>query len=117
MTKGYANNPEANRTAFTADSFFRTGDQGQLDDDGYLVLTGRLKEMIKKGGEQIAPIELDNVLARHEAVAEAVCLGIDDEIYGQEVAAAIVLREGKRVSEQELREWLNNKLAKFNLPK
>ena len=117
VTTGYANNAEANRGAFTADGFFRTGDQGRLEGDGYLVLTGRLKEMIKKGGEQIAPVELDHVLARHEAVAEAVCFGIDDEIYGQEVGAAIVLKDGRTVTESELRGWLDGKLVKFKIPK
>ena len=117
VTAGYANNEAANRTAFTAEGFFRTGDQGRLDEAGYVVLTGRLKEMIKKGGEQISPVEIDNALSRHPAVSEAVCFPVDDEIYGQEVGAAIVLKEGKNVGAKDLQGWLEGKLVKFKIPK
>ncbi|KAK4162672.1 hypothetical protein QBC43DRAFT_75413 [Cladorrhinum sp. PSN259] len=117
VTSGYLNNPEANKSAFTASGYFRTGDQGKLDEDGYVVITGRIKELINKGGEKISPIELDNVLTRHPAVSEAVSFAIPDEMYGQEVAVAIVLKQGQKVDGEELKKWAGEKLAKFKVPK
>ncbi|KAK4104527.1 acetyl-CoA synthetase-like protein [Parathielavia hyrcaniae] len=117
VTCGYLNNPEANASAFTADGWFRTGDQGRLDGDGYLVITGRLKELINKGGEKISPIELDNVLARHPAVAEAVSFAVPDELYGQDVGVAVVLKGGVGLAEEELKRWVAEKLARFKTPK
>jgi len=117
VTKGYLNNPEANKTSFTKDGFFRTGDQGKKDKDGYVFITGRIKELINKGGEKISPIELDNVLARHPAVSEAVSFAIPDEMYGQEIGVAIVLKNGQKLGEDELRKWVAQKLAKFKVPK
>ena len=80
VTKGYLNNPDANKSSFTKDGLFRTGDQGKMDKGGYIFITGRIKELINKGGEKISPIELDNVLARHPAVSEAVSFAIPDEM-------------------------------------
>ena len=117
VTKGYINNPSANESSFTKDGFFRTGDQGKLDEDGYVYITGRIKELINKGGEKISPIELDNVITRHEAVSEAVSFAIPDEMYGQEVAVAIVLKSGKQLGEDELKKWIGDKVAKFKVPK
>lgn len=117
VTKGYLNNPEANKSSFTADGFFRTGDQGKLDKDGYVIITGRIKELINKGGEKISPIELDNVLARHPKVGEAVSFAIPDEMYGQEVAVAIVPKSGEKIDAEELKKWVAEKLAKFKVPK
>ncbi|KAL8284850.1 hypothetical protein RB601_006663 [Gaeumannomyces tritici] len=117
VTKGYLNNTEANAGAFTKGGFFRTGDQGKMDEDGYLVITGRIKELINKAGEKISPIELDNVLTRHPAVSEAVSFAIPDDIYGQEVAVAIVLKPGAKLGQDELRAWVADKLAKFKVPK
>lgn len=117
VTKGYLNNPEANKSSFTKDGFFRTGDQGKLDKDGYVFITGRIKELINKGGEKISPIELDNVLARHPAVSEAVSFAIPDDMYGQEIGVAIVLKKGEKLGEEELRKWVAEKLAKFKVPK
>ncbi|KAL2118558.1 hypothetical protein VTJ04DRAFT_8218 [Mycothermus thermophilus] len=117
VTKGYQNNPAANASAFTRDGWFRTGDQGRLDEDGYLVITGRIKELINKGGEKISPIELDNALSRHPAVAEAVSFAIPDEVYGQEVAVAIVVRPGQTLTEEGLKKWAAERLAKFKVPK
>jgi acyl-CoA synthetase (AMP-forming)/AMP-acid ligase II len=117
VTKGYLNNPEANKSAFTKGGFFRTGDQGKKDKDGYVIITGRIKELINKGGEKISPIELDNVLARHPAVSEAVSFAIPDEMYGQEVAVAIVLKQGQTLDAAELKKWVSEKLAKFKVPK
>lgn len=117
VTTGYLNNAAANATAFTASGYFRTGDQGKKDEDGYVVITGRIKELINKGGEKISPIELDNVLARHPAVGEAVSFAIPDEMYGQEVAVAVVRKPGASLGEEELKAWVGEKLAKFKVPK
>ncbi len=93
VVSGYENNPEANAKSFT-NGWFRTGDQGFLDEDNYLTLTGRLKELINRGGEKIGPREIDEVLLSHPAVAEAVAFGVPHPAWGEEVAAAIVLKEG-----------------------
>ena len=117
VTKGYLNNPEANKTSFTKEGFFRTGDQGKQDEDGYVIITGRIKELINKGGEKISPIELDNAVAQNPSVGEAVSFAIPDEMYGQDVGLAVVLKEGKKMTEDELRGWLATKVAKFKVPK
>ncbi|KAI9680607.1 MAG: hypothetical protein M1817_004047 [Caeruleum heppii] len=117
VTKGYLNNPEANKSSFTSNGFFRTGDQGKMDQDGYVFITGRIKELINKGGEKISPIELDNVLAQHPAVSEAVSFAIADEMYGQDVGVALVPKEGKEISPDEVKKWMSEKVAKFKLPK
>lgn len=117
VTSGYLNNPTANASAFTASGYFRTGDQGRLDEDGYVVITGRIKELINKGGEKISPIELDNALVRHPAVGEAVSFAVPDEMYGQEVAVAVVLKPGAKLEKEELRKWVGERMAKFKVPK
>ncbi|CAK7271544.1 hypothetical protein SEPCBS57363_004675 [Sporothrix epigloea] len=117
VTLGYLNNAAANATAYTADGFFRTGDQGLKDEDGYVVITGRIKELINKGGEKISPIELDNVLTRHASVAEAVSFAIPDDLYGQDIGVAIVLKPGATLTAEELRKWVADSLAKFKVPK
>lgn len=117
VTKGYLNNPEANKTSFTKESFFRTGDQGKQDKDGYVFITGRIKELINKGGEKISPIELDNVVAQNPAVAEAVSFAMADEMYGQDVGLAVVLKDEKKMTADELRKWMAERVAKFKLPK
>jgi len=114
VTRGYHNNPEANAAAFT-DGWFRTGDQGVLDADGYLTLVGRLKELINRGGEKISPREVDEALLTHPAVAEAVCFGVPDSKYGEEVAAAVVLRA--TASEADLVAHCRERLAAFKVPK
>lgn len=117
VTKGYLNNEAANASSYTKGAFFRTGDQGKKDEDGYVVITGRIKELINKGGEKISPIELDNVLTRHPAVSEAVSFAIPDEMYGQDIGVAIVLKQGQQLKQDELRGWVAEKLAKFKVPK
>lgn len=117
VTKGYLNNPEANRTSFTKTGYFRTGDQGKKDADGYVFITGRIKELINKGGEKISPIELDNILAQHPAISEAVCFAIADDLYGQDVGVAVVLKEGKELGKDELKKWVAERVAKFKIPK
>src|SRR5207248_6343644 len=98
VIRGYENNPDANASSFT-DGWFRTGDQGVLDANGYLTLVGRLKELINRGGEKISPREIDEALLTHPAVAEAVCFGVPDTKYGEEVAAAVVLRREASVAD------------------
>jgi acyl-CoA synthetase (AMP-forming)/AMP-acid ligase II len=114
VVRGYENNPEANATSFV-DGWFRTGDQGFLDADGYLTLTGRLKEMINRGGEKISPREIDEILLAHPAVAEAVCFGIPHPTWGEEVAAAVVLREA--ATESDLLAYCSERLSDFKRPK
>jgi len=111
---GYENNAEANATSFT-DGWFRTGDQGFLDADGYLTLVGRIKELINRGGEKISPREVDEVLLAHPAVAEAVCFGVPHPTWGEEVAAAVVVREP--VTEAELLAYCRERLADYKRPK
>ena len=110
---GYANNPEADATAFW-DGWFRTGDQGFLSQDGYLTLTGRLKELINRGGEKISPMEVDEVLLRHPAVAEAVSFSAPDDMYGECVQAAVVLAGEATVD--EIRAFCAESLASFKVP-
>lgn len=111
---GYENNPEANATAFVG-GWFRTGDQGQIDADGYLSLTGRLKELINRGGEKISPLEIDDVLLRHAAVAEAVAFAVPHATLGEEVHAAVVLKGA--ATERELRAFCAERLAEFKVPR
>ncbi|KAJ1833449.1 hypothetical protein LPJ73_007897, partial [Coemansia sp. RSA 2703] len=118
VTPGYLNNSEANAKSFTrAEHWFRTGDQGYLDSDGYLVLTGRIKELINRGGEKISPLELDAVLLKCPGVAEAVSFAVADEMYGQEVYAAVVPERGAELTEQQVREFMAQHVAKFKVPK
>ncbi|CAF9943868.1 MAG: hypothetical protein ALECFALPRED_001663 [Alectoria fallacina] len=117
VTKGYLNNSEANKTSFTSDGFFRTGDQGKQDEDGYVIITGRIKELINKGGEKISPVELDNVVSQNPSVAEAVCFAIADEMYGQDIGLAVVLKDGEKMTPEELRKWIAAKVARFKVPK
>jgi acyl-CoA synthetase (AMP-forming)/AMP-acid ligase II len=111
---GYANNPEANAESFV-DGWFRTGDQGTIGADGYLSLIGRLKEMINRGGEKIAPREIDDVLKQHPAVGEAVAFGAPHPAWGEEVVAAVVLKEP--VAEKELIAFARERLADYKVPK
>ncbi|HYE85903.1 MAG TPA: acyl--CoA ligase [Vicinamibacterales bacterium] len=111
---GYENNPEANATSFF-DGWFRTGDQGYLDENGYLTLVGRLKELINRGGEKISPREIDEVLLTHPAVNEAVCFGVPHKMWGEEVEAAVTLKE--QVDEDVLLAFCKEKLSDFKRPK
>jgi acyl-CoA synthetase (AMP-forming)/AMP-acid ligase II len=110
----YANNPDANLKSFTG-GWFRTGDQGFLDADGYLSLVGRLKEMINRGGEKIAPREIDDVLLQHPAVGEAVAFGSPHPTWGEEVVAAVVLKSD--ATEKELIAFARERLADYKVPK
>jgi len=111
---GYENNPGANAEAFV-DGWFRTGDEGWKDEDGYVHISGRIKELINRAGEKIAPRHVDEVLGEHPAVAEAVTFGMPHPTLGEEVAAAVVLREGH--SEADLMKFCRERLAHFECPK
>lgn len=114
VMRGYENNPQANATAFV-DGWFRTGDLGTLDDTGYLRLIGRIKELINRGGEKIAPREIDEVLEGHPSVKEAVAFGVPHPSWGEEVAAAVVLTAP--ATEKELLAYCRERLADFKVPK
>jgi acyl-CoA synthetase (AMP-forming)/AMP-acid ligase II len=114
VIQGYENNPEANAASFTH-GWFRTGDQGVLDPQGYLRLTGRIKELINRGGEKISPREIDEVLLSHPSVAEAVAFGVPHPTWGEEVNAAVVLRE--TAAEAGLLAHCRERLADFKCPK
>ena len=116
VTKGYEANPEANAKAFRQ-GWFRTGDQGMFDADGFLLLTGRLKELINRGGEKVSPLEVDGVLSAHPAVAQALTFAIPHAKLGEEVGAAVVLREGTTLTERELRDFAAKQLADFKVPR
>ncbi|KAL2313595.1 putative peroxisomal-coenzyme A synthetase [Schizosaccharomyces pombe] len=117
VTKGYLNNPAANKSSFTKDRFFRTGDEGKLDKDGYVFITGRIKELVNRGGEKISPAEIDAVLMQHPDVSEAVCFAVPDEKYGQDIQAAINPVAGKTVTPKQLHDYLEQKVAAFKIPK
>ena len=116
VTPGYLNNDKANAEAFAA-GWFRTGDQGQMDAEGYLSITGRLKEIINRGGEKVSPREVDEILMDHAAVAQVVCFGMPHAKLGEEVAAVVVLREGAAATERELQEFVATRAADFKVPK
>jgi len=115
ITAGYENNREGNKNAFTG-GWFRTGDQGFIDKDGYLFITGRIKEIINRGGEKISPGEVEEVLMKHPAVAQAVTFSVPHEKLGEDVASAVVLKNNSSVSEIELREFTAGHLAYFKVP-
>jgi acyl-CoA synthetase (AMP-forming)/AMP-acid ligase II len=116
VTRGYENNPKANAEGFT-NGWFRTGDQGTMDADGYLSLTGRLKEIINRGGEKVSPREVDEILMDHPAVAQVVCFGMPHPKLGEEVAAVVVLREGQPATERELQAFVSTRAADYKVPK
>jgi len=116
VTAGYENNPKANAENFTH-GWFRTGDQGSMDAEGYLSITGRLKEIINRGGEKVSPLEVDEVLMDHPAVQQVVTFAMPHDKLGEDVAAAVVLREGQTASEKDLREFAARHLADFKVPR
>jgi acyl-CoA synthetase (AMP-forming)/AMP-acid ligase II len=120
VTVGYEANPDANaKSFFMADDrrWFRTGDEGRLDQDGYLRLSGRIKEIINRGGEKISPLEVDEILMDHPAVQQVVTFAMPHDKLGEEVAAAVVLREGRTASEREIRDFAATRLADFKCPR
>jgi len=116
VTRGYEANPKANAEAFT-NGWFRTGDQGTMDAEGYISITGRLKEMINRGGEKVSPREIDEILMDHPAVGQVVCFGMPHAKLGEEVAACVVLREGVSATERELQAFVASRAAEYKVPK
>lgn len=116
VTLGYQNNPKANAENWT-NGWFRTGDQGIMDDEGYLTISGRLKEIINRGGEKVSPREVDDVLMEHPAVAQAVTFALPHDKLGEEVAAVIVLREGAAADARAIRDFCAARLAAFKVPR
>jgi acyl-CoA synthetase (AMP-forming)/AMP-acid ligase II len=116
VTAGYESNPKANAEAFQ-NGWFRTGDQGVMDAEGYISITGRLKEIINRGGEKVSPREVDEILMDHAAVAQVVCFGMPHPKLGEEVAACVVLREGQAVTERELQAFVAQRAADYKVPK
>jgi acyl-CoA synthetase (AMP-forming)/AMP-acid ligase II len=114
--KGYWNLPE--ETAKTIkDGWFHTGDLGYVDEDGYFYITGRKKDIIIRGGENVSPVEVEEVLLQHPAVAEAGVVGIPDAVYGEEIKAFVVIKPGKRANEEELIAFCKDRLPTFKSPK
>jgi len=112
----YYKNPEATESSLR-DGWFYTGDLGKKDEEGYIFITGRSKELIIRGGENIAPREIDDVLYKHEAILEAAAVGVDDENYGQEVVACVVLRDGYECDENELKAFCEGGVGRYKAPK
>ncbi len=116
VTSGYESNPKANEEAFV-DGWFRTGDQGTLDAEGYLTITGRLKEIINRGGEKVSPREIDEILLDHVSVAQVIVFGAPHKRLGEEVAAMVVLHEGHECEERELQMFVAQRVAGYKVPK
>jgi acyl-CoA synthetase (AMP-forming)/AMP-acid ligase II len=116
VMREYENNPKANADAFY-DGWFRTGDQGVMDDDGYVSITGRLKEIINRGGEKISPREIDEIIMGHPAVHQCVTFAMPHDMLGEEVAAAVVLKQGVDATDRELRDFASSRLAPFKVPR
>ena len=116
VTAGYESNPKANEEAFV-DGWFRTGDQGIIDAEGYLSITGRLKEIINRGGEKVSPREIDEILLDHVSVAQVVVFGAPHKRLGEEVAAMVVLHEDHECTERELQQFVAKRVAGYKVPK
>ena len=116
VMKGYWHKPDETAKAITADGWFRTGDAGYLDPDGYLFLTDRIKDMIVSGGENIYPVELENALADHPAVADVAVIGVPDSRWGETVKAVVVLNEGAIAGQAELIDWCRQRIAHYKCP-
>ncbi len=117
VMQGYVSPPEANADAFVEGGWFRTGDQGRLDAEGYLFIEGRTKEIINRGGEKISPREVDEALLEHPAVAEALAFALPEARLGEDVGAAVVLHKGVSVTEAELQSFVASRLAEFKVPR
>ena len=116
VTSGYINNPKANSESYI-DGWFLTGDEGIFDKDGYLRITGRLKEIINRGGEKISPKEIDEILMEHEYIQQAVAFSVPHEKLGEDLYAAVILRENKKINENELKDYCRKRLTQFKIPK
>lgn len=126
VTHGYLNNEKANKESFVRssegtgpkenDGFFRTGDQGRKDEDGYVQLVGRIKELINRSGEKISPLEVDAALLAVEGVKEAVAFAMPDKMYGEKVGATVILKSGSKLDEASIRAAMKGKIASFKVP-
>ena len=116
IMRGYFKRPEDTGAVFDSNGFFKTGDIGRLDDDGHLFITGRLKEMIIVGGENVFPREIEEVLNRHPAVADSGVIGMTDPMRGELPVAFVELKEGQKVEERELLSWCRERLAGYKCP-
>ena len=116
VTKGYLNNEAANQASFV-NGWFRTGDIGHIDQDGYLFITGRIKEMVNRGGEKVAPVEVDEVLMQHPAVFEAATFALPHASLGEDVAAVVVTKPGVTLSAEDLRQFAARHIAEFKVPR
>ncbi|MDX2042744.1 MAG: AMP-binding protein [Acidobacteriota bacterium] len=114
---GYYNNPEATAKAIDGDGWLRTGDQATLDDEGYVRITGRIKDLIIRGGENISPKEIEDHLRQHPAVSDVYVYAIKSEFFGEEVGAAVKLKAGEAATEEELKSFCQNQLARFKIPR
>ncbi len=117
VMKGYYNNPEATRAAIDDEGWLRTGDQAAMDEDGYVRITGRIKDIIIRGGENISPKEIEDLLRQHEAVSDAYVYAVASEFFGEEVAAAVRLKPGAAATEEELKYFCRGRVARFKIPK
>jgi fatty-acyl-CoA synthase len=117
VMKGYYNNPEATRAAIDADGWLHTGDEASIDEDGYVRITGRIKDLIIRGGENIAPKEIEDRLREHAAVSDAYVYGIPDAFFGEAVAAAVRLKPDTTATPEQIVAWCADTLAKFKVPK
>jgi fatty-acyl-CoA synthase len=117
VMKGYWNKPEATAAAIDAEGWFHTGDVGYLDDDGFLFIADRLKDMVISGGENVYPAEVESVLYEHPAVAEVAVIGLPDETWGEAVVAVVALKPGTTLDLEELKTFATEKLARYKLPR
>jgi long-chain acyl-CoA synthetase len=117
VTPGYFNRPAETAAALTTDGWLRTGDGGYVDDEGYLFLTDRIKDMIVTGGENVYPVEVEEALAQHADVADVAVIGVPDAHWGEMVKALIVLRPGARPAPEELIAFARERLAGYKLPR
>jgi fatty-acyl-CoA synthase len=117
VMKGYYDNPQATRAAIDEDGWLRTGDQAIVDSDGYVRITGRIKDIIIRGGENIAPKEVEDLLRQHSSISDAYVYAVSSEFFGEEVAAAVQLKPGIQITEGELRDFCRGKIARFKIPR
>jgi fatty-acyl-CoA synthase len=117
VMKGYYNNPEATAAAIDAEGWLRTGDQATMDEDGYVRITGRIKDIIIRGGENISPKEIEDLLRQHESVSDVYVYAVTSEFFGEEVAAAVRLKPGATATEDELKDFCQGRVARFKIPK
>jgi fatty-acyl-CoA synthase len=117
VMKGYFNNPEATRAAIDHEGWLRTGDQATMDEDGYVRITGRIKDIIIRGGENISPKEIEDLMRHHPAVSDVYVYAVRSEFFGEEVAASVRLKPDEAATQEELRDFCQAKIARFKIPK